>query len=76
MMNEMVRLVFYGVILGIIVSIALVRLTGSFLFGVEPTDSITIATAVTVVLLAGGAAAYVPARRASRVDPATVLRSE
>jgi predicted permease len=75
-MREMVRLVFYGVILGVIAAIAIQRLTGSFLFGVEPTDPTAIATAIGVLLLVGGAAAYVPARRASRIDPVNVLRVE
>jgi len=51
-------------------------LPSSLLFAVRPFDASTIATASVVVLAAGAAAAYVPARRASAIDPLTVIRGE
>jgi putative ABC transport system permease protein len=63
-----------GVVLGLLISFALTNLMVKLLFGVAPRDPLTfIATAV---LLVGTAilASYIPARRASRVDPLVVLR--
>jgi ABC-type lipoprotein release transport system permease subunit len=48
----------------------------AFLFGVEPRDFPTLAGACTVLAFAATLAAYVPARRAARVDPMTALRYE
>lgn len=77
LMVEMVRLVVYGALLGVVASVVLAKLTGSVLFGVEPTDPASIiAAAVAVLLLVGAVAAYLPARRASRVDPVAVMRAD
>ena len=65
-----------GVVLGIGLSLVTSRLLSSLLFAVRPSDAGTIATASVVVLAASAAAAYVPARRASSVDPLTVIRGE
>ena len=65
-----------GVAVGIGLSLATSRLLSSLLFEVRPFDASTLATASAVVLAAGAAAAYVPARRASSVDPLTVIRGE
>ena len=74
--GEGLRLVAVAVFVGLLASLGAARLLRSQLFGVAPHDMITFA-AVTVVL-AGVAmlACYVPARRASRVDPMVALRSE
>jgi ABC-type antimicrobial peptide transport system permease subunit len=70
------RLVAAGVGLGLAGALALTRLTASVLYGVAPSDTLTIAAAV--LLLAGVTllACWVPARRAARVDPAAALRHE
>jgi len=47
----------------------------SFLFGVRPLDIPTLTVTSVVVTLAAAAAAYVPARRASRVDPVVALKN-
>jgi ABC-type antimicrobial peptide transport system permease subunit len=46
------------------------------LFGLKATDPVTILAAATLLLLVSGIAAYLPARRASRVDPMVALRNE
>ncbi len=65
-----------GVALGVGGALALSRFVRGLLFGVTPTDPVTLG-AVTLVLVATAAtAAYVPARRATRVDPVRVLREQ
>jgi len=65
-----------GVAAGVGGALALSRFVGGLLFGVTPTDPVTLG-AVTLVLVATAAtAAYVPARRATRVDPVRVLREQ
>jgi predicted permease len=70
------RSVVIGGIIGLCLSIGLATLVRSFLFGVEPVDPVTL---FAVPLLLGSVAvvaAFVPARRASRVDPVEALRAE
>ena len=55
---------------------AAARLVQTQLFGVEPTDARTLASATALLFLVALAAAYVPARRASRIDPISALRQE
>jgi len=65
-----------GLVLGVAGAFAAARVLGSLLFGVSPGDPLTFA-AVSVLLLAVlTGAAYVPARRATRVDPLVALRAE
>ena len=69
-------LVGLGLALGIPAALMGTRLVESMLFGLTPRDPMTIAGAVAVMIGASLAAAYVPAVRASRVDPIVALRSE
>jgi predicted permease len=65
-----------GLALGLAGALALTRFMSSMLFGIKPTDPITY-VAVSVILLAIAAlASYLPARRATRVDPLVALRAE
>ena len=76
LMGSGLRLVAGGVLIGLGLSAAAARLLGSFLFGVSTYDPVTF-TIVPVVLVAVGAlAAYLPARRATRVDPVVALKAE
>jgi putative ABC transport system permease protein len=65
-----------GVAIGITGSLALTRLLGSMLFGVSATDPVVFAAASVFLVALSALAAYIPARRASRVDPLVALRHE
>jgi predicted permease len=65
-----------GMAIGLAVALAAVRLVQSQLFGVEPRDPIALAGATALLLAMACAAAYLPARRASRIDPLTALRHD
>ncbi len=63
-----------GVLLGAAVALGLTRLLGNLLFKVSPRDPLAFGSAVVVIALASFAACFLPAWRATRVDPARVLR--
>jgi ABC-type antimicrobial peptide transport system permease subunit len=62
--------------IGIPVTLAGARVVSSRLFGVSPTDSLTIAAAMLTMTAVATAAALIPASRASRVEPMAALRCE
>ena len=70
------RLVAIGAAVGVGVSLMLFRLVGTLLFGVTPTDPSTYATVLTLLSAVAGMASYLPARRATRVEPLVALRQE
>jgi putative ABC transport system permease protein len=65
-----------GVALGLFGAFAATRVMANQLWGVSPRDPVTLATVVCVVAVAGLAACWFPARRATRVDPLVALRYE
>jgi predicted permease len=65
-----------GVVIGLLGTLALTHLLASFLFGVTRNDPATLAGACVFLGVAAGLASYLPARRATRVDPIIALRSE
>jgi putative ABC transport system permease protein len=65
-----------GVVLGVAGAVATTRLIRVLLFGVTPTDPATFASIVGILMVLALAGSYVPARRATRVDPIATLRSE
>jgi putative ABC transport system permease protein len=68
------RLAGAGIAIGIVSALAASRALGALLVGVSATDPVTFALAAVVLAAAGVAAAYLPARRASRIDPVSLLR--
>ncbi len=74
--NGAMRLLLIGGTLGMALALTVARLLGSTLFGVRSYDPVTFATVVLVLLAAVLAASYVPARRATKVDPMVALRYE
>jgi ABC-type antimicrobial peptide transport system permease subunit len=75
-LREAAWLVVCGLAVGVPIALAAARLTGSLLFGVSAADPYAFAVAIAVLLAAALIAAFLPARRASRVDPVTALRHE
>jgi putative ABC transport system permease protein len=70
------QLVGLGIGVGLLASFIVTRVIANQLWGVSPRDPLTLGAAVAVVALAGLAACYFPARRATRVDPLVALRVE
>ena len=65
-----------GLAAGMAATLALARTLSSLLFGVPPWDPVALTSAAALLALATLAASYLPARRAARVDPASILVSE
>jgi predicted permease len=65
-----------GIIVGAILAIAAAKAMAGLLFGVTPTDPITFVGVAVLLLVTAVAACYIPARRATRVDPMVALRYE
>ena len=64
-----------GIIIGLAGALALTRLMTSLLYGVTATDTITFAAVSITMLLVAMAASYLPARRATKIDPLDALRN-
>jgi len=75
-MREVLLLVAIGVIAGVTASVALTRVVQSQLFGLTPHDPLTLGLATAVLAVVACAAGYIPALRASRLDPMVALRYE
>ena len=75
-MSESMMLVVTGVAIGLAIALAASRLVATLLFGLAATDILSIAVAVIVMLVVSSIAGYLPARRASRVDPMVALHCE
>jgi putative ABC transport system permease protein len=70
------RLALAGVVIGLAAAMLVGRLIAGLLFGVTPTDPLTLAATSVVVLTTALVASVVPSRRASRVDPQEALRAD
>jgi putative ABC transport system permease protein len=71
-----ITLTVLGAIIGIVLSFGITRVIASLLFEVQPFDLFIFSIATLVLLAAGLLASYLPARRATRVDPLVALRYE
>ena len=63
-----------GVGLGVIFALALTKFLATLLYGISPADPLTFAAVASLLVLVALAACYVPAQRATRVDPIEALR--
>ena len=70
------RVALLGVAIGVVAALGLTRYIKSLLFGVQPLDAPSFAAVSAVMVAVALLASYIPALRASRVDPSTALRSE
>ena len=70
------RLVGLGILGGLALSLGFSFVVAGFLFGIAPQDPLSFIAAAMALALVGGFASFLPATRASRVDPSLALRSE
>ena len=75
-MREVLVLVLAGVAVGLPCAVAVTRIAGTELYGVQPNDLPTMMAATILLTVVALVAAYLPARRAAKYDPVQVLRAE
>jgi predicted permease len=75
-LGQALRIALVGTGIGLVVAVPATRLVRSQLYGVQPTDPVTLGGVIVILAAAALLAAYAPARRATRVDPVVALRSE
>jgi ABC-type antimicrobial peptide transport system permease subunit len=75
-LGEGAAMALIGLVIGGLAAVPLSNLMNGLLFGIEPADPTTIVLAAMVLLVVAVSAAWVPARRATAVDPITALRGE
>jgi len=75
-MKQGLEVTAFGIVIGLTSALAVNRLIASLLFGVQPTDTATFAFVIVTITVVAVVASWLPAWRASRLDPNVVLRDE
>jgi ABC-type antimicrobial peptide transport system permease subunit len=75
-LGDGLRLTLFGGMVGLLAIIGLTRFLRSLLFEIQPLDPVTLISVMFVLIFVSLLACYVPARRATKADPAAVLREE
>jgi putative ABC transport system permease protein len=75
-LNQGMRTIVVGIVIGLAGSLVLTRTLSSLLFGVTATDPVTFAAVIALLIATALLACYIPARRATKVDPMVALRYE
>jgi putative ABC transport system permease protein len=75
-LGQGMKLTMIGLGVGLVLSFTLTRLMGEFLYQVRPTDPMTFVVISLILAGVALAACWIPARRATKVDPLVVLRNE
>jgi ABC-type antimicrobial peptide transport system permease subunit len=76
LLRQALRLATLGAVIGVAMALALTRFLRSLLFDVSATDTVTLVAVPLLLVGVALIAAYLPARRATRVDPMLALRNE
>lgn len=74
--RQSLKYVLMGIVVGLVGGVFLSKAISSFLYGVQSLELSTYVIASVILILTGIAASYIPARRATRIDPASALRDE
>ena len=74
--SKTMRMASIGIAVGVVGSVAVAHLIASLLFGTTPTDPMTFVAMAVLLGVVAGLAGYLPARRASRINPMVALRSQ
>ena len=75
-LGESLAMIFIGVGVGTVAALAAGRILNRLVEGMRPADASTFAITISVLVIAALFASFIPARRASRIDPATALRQQ
>jgi putative ABC transport system permease protein len=75
-LGEGLRTMFIGIAIGLVSALALARTVAHLLYGIAPSDPLTFVVVPIILAAVGLLACWIPARRATRVDPLTALRYE
>lgn len=76
MIGQGLRLSAWGIAIGLVGALGITRLISSLLYNVTATDPVSFGAVATLMLVVAATAAYLPARRATKVDPMVALRAE
>jgi ABC-type antimicrobial peptide transport system permease subunit len=76
LMGSGLKMVGMGAAFGVVASLAAMPALANLLFGIQPTDVVSFVVMPLVLIVVATLAAYVPARRASRIDPVRALKAE